>query len=574
MKNCFFIALLLVGGLAGAAEDLRLSVYATAGTVVKLADEEAARDEALAKMRWLGITRVFVEVYRSGLVVPPEKLEAVRDFFRENGIGVAGGIATTPGEGFGVEADVGLHWFNYQAPETREALERVMRQSAPLFDTFIVDDFLCTGDKSEISDKARGDRSWSQYRRDLMVEVSRKVIIEPAKEVNPDIDLIIKYPQWYDLFHKFGYDVARQPAMFDGVWVGTETRGATTQRYGFVQPYEGFINYRWIAALSGGKIRGAWFDHGDCGDFDFLDQAWQSVLAGAPELMIFNLGNVLKGHPDHARLREDWPKLEKLAAAMRENPVVGPVGYKPPNSDAGGDLYIMDFIGMLGVSLVPSPVFPEDAETIFLPTQAAADPDIAKKVKAALAAGKNIVMTAGFVSKVPGMAELAGLKGPVALKPMKTDEEGLDLAADLTVDGAEVLLQAPVEGRNVPFLTRRGNVTVLNTRTFSQADFDAVGEVLLSPRDLGIVHLPEEWLKIIRTAFGHGADWMFHAPARVTCQKLGPSGWVIQNYNDSAAECGFGFAKPVNLQAALTGEPLDRLFTLPARGRLWVERAE
>lgn len=552
------------------AGDLRLSVYATAGSVVKMAESEAARAEALDAMSRLGVTRIFLEVYRGGVVVPPEQLETVRDFFEANGVGVAGGIATVPGKGFGVAANEGLAWFNFQAPETQEALARVMRQSAPLFDTFIVDDFLCTGDTSEISNAARGDRSWSQYRRDLMVQVARDVLVGPAKEAHPDIEMIIKFPQWYDLFHVFGYDVARMPALFDGVWVGTETRGATTQRYGFVQPYEGFVNYRWIAAQSGGKIRGAWFDYGDCGEHDFIDQAWQSVAAGAPELMIFSLAQLVKGHPDHARLQEDFSKLADLAALVRENPVVGAVAYKPPNSDAGDDLYIMDFIGMLGVSLVPSPVFPENADTIFLPTQAAADPEVAQKVQAALEGGRQIVMTPGFISRVPAMAAPAGLKNSVESQSLKADsmivdgeevvvKHGLDLSAPLAVDGAEAILEAVVGEKRVPFLTshtaKNGRLFVLNTRTFSQADFDAVNEVLLSPRSLGLVDLPEPLAATIRRAFMGNDAPPFTMPARVTCQCIGQTGWLLQNYNEFPIKVSDGRE-------------------LPARGRLLLRKSE
>jgi len=579
------------------ASDLRLSVYATAGSVTKMADSRRARDDALGAMSRLGITKIYIEVYRSGLVVPPEQLMAVRDFFCEHGVTVAGGIATTPGKRFGIAANEGLAWFNFQAPETRRALEQVVRQSAPLFDTFIIDDFLCTGDTSEVSNDARGDRTWSQYRLDLMVQVAKDVLIGPAKEVNPSIKMIIKFPQWYDLFHVYGYDVGREPAMFDGVRVGTETRGATTQRYGYVQPYEGFVNYRWIAALSGGKIGGAWFDHGDCSDFDFIDQAWQSVAAGAPELIFFHLGDIVKGHPDHARLGQDFNALADLAAVVRDNPVVGTVAYKPPNSDAGDDLYIMDFIGMLGVSLVPSPVFPADAATVFLPTQAAADPQIAEKIQSALHAGRQIIMTPGFIAKSPdpaAMAKLAGLGGPVVLQPLKAEtvpvgleqervQHGLDLAADLKVEGAEVLLEAPAGGRAVPFLTtfsvEGGRVSVLNTRTFSQADFDAVGEVLLSPRPLGLMNLPKHWADCVRAELMRESEWQLRGPARISCQQLGQKGWLIQNYNGRPVEITMHFANSPRLENALTGDPIivekpGIQINLPARGRLWIKRTE
>jgi hypothetical protein len=155
----------------------------------------------------------------------------------------------------------------------------------------------------------------------MLTEIALSVFINPAKAKNPDITMIIKYPQWYDRFHQFGYDVATEPALFDKVYVGTETRGQYTQRYGFVQPYEGFINFRWISTLAGDKIGAAWFDHGDCNEFDFIEQAYQSVLAGAKELVIFNFDSFITGHPGHHLLRQDFEKLADLAAAVAKNPI-------------------------------------------------------------------------------------------------------------------------------------------------------------------------------------------------------------------------------------------------------------
>jgi len=133
------------------------------------------------------------------------------------------------------------------------------------------DDFLCSADTSEISNKARGEKSWSQYRMDLLTDLSGNLFIKTARDEKPNITIIIKYPQWYDRFHKFGYDVVREPKLYDKVWVGTETRGPATQRMGFVQQYEGFVNLRWLNSCSEGKVHGAWFDHIDCDEYDFIN---------------------------------------------------------------------------------------------------------------------------------------------------------------------------------------------------------------------------------------------------------------------------------------------------------------
>ncbi len=175
--------------------DLRLSVYVTAQTVQKLFSTEEGRRETLSLLRCNGITKVYVEVYRSGLVVSPELLKESVAFLQQNDFEVVGGIATVPGGDFGMKQEGTLGWFNWQNEKTQNDLRDVMKNAAPLFSTFIIDDFLCTADTSRESKAVKGDRSWSEYRRALLTKLSESVFIQPAKAVNPDIKMIIKYPQ-------------------------------------------------------------------------------------------------------------------------------------------------------------------------------------------------------------------------------------------------------------------------------------------------------------------------------------------------------------------------------------------
>ena len=535
-------------------DDLRIGVYCTAHTIEQLFSTEPGRREAVSLMRANGITKVYLEVYRSGLVVNTELLAEVIGYFETNGFEVVGGIATVPGGDFGVHQEGKLGWFNWQNPKTQYDLRQVMLDVSPLFDTFIVDDFLCTGDTSLESKSAKGAQNWSAYRRNLLTELATSIFIEPAKSVNPDIHMIIKYPQWYDRFHMFGYDVESGPKLFDEVWVGTETRGQYTQRFGFVQPYEGFVNYRWLASLSGARIGGAWFDHGDCDAPDFIEQAYQSVLAGAPELVIFNYGSFVQGHLGHHLLRMELEKLISLAKAIKSSPVQGVPGYKPPHSDAGGDLYIMDFVGMLGVPLVPVSSYPQNAKTIFLPTQAAADLEIVTKVKVSYDQGATIIMTAGFLARVEDfgqLSDLAGIAKP-AMQPFAADmilldgfetslARPLDLEALISVSDAAEVLKVKLGDRLIPFLTKSADsrIFVLNSHTFSEADFEAVGEVLLCPRPLGLLDLPQNWINTIRAIFNRDLEIEMDAPSRVTLQPLQNGSLVLHNYNQEAVDVKF-----------------------------------
>ncbi len=573
-------------------DDLKLSVYITAHTVERLLATTEGRREAISLMRANGITKVYIEVYRSGLVVSPELLGQVTNYFEQNGFEVVGGIATVPGKDFGVKQEGQLGWFNWQNSKTQQHLKQVMLDAAPHFDTFIVDDFLCTGDTSLESKAAKGEHSWSEYRRQLLTELATSIFIEPAKSVNPDIHMIIKYPQWYDRFHMFGYDVESGPKLFDEVWVGTETRGQYTQRFGFVQPYEGFVNYQWIASIAGNKIGGAWFDHGDCDPQDFIEQAYQSVLAGANELVIFNYGSFVNGYAGHHLLRMDFEKLAGLAKALKTSPVVGIPSYKPPHSNAGSDLYIMDIIGMFGIPLTPVSSYPESSETFFLPTQAAADPDIVTRVLESHGQGKRIIMTAGFLSAVDDqgkLAELAGILKPkiqaLSADQIIIDGEGvvlerpLDMEADIVINDADILLEARVDDFLIPFLTQSNDkqIYVLNTHTFSEADFKAVGEVLLCPRPLGLLDLPQSWANTIRSVFNHQLDAMLDAPTRVTMQPLENGSIVLHNYNRKEVEVqlsGLNESKFVDLfqNQELNIDSGSTTIKMKPRSRIWFSK--
>lgn len=571
--------------------DLKLSTYITAHSVQKALGTVEGRRETISLLRCNGITKVYVEVYRSGLVVAPALLKESVAFLQRNGFEVVGGIATVPGNNFGVQQDGPLTWFNWQNEKTQNDLRYVMKNAAPIFDTFIIDDFLCTADTSLESKTAKGNRSWPKYRRALLTELSESVFIRPAKAANPNIKMIIKYPQWYDRFHLFGYDVASEPALYDSVWVGTESRGQYTQRYGYVQPYLGFINYRWLASLSHSKIGGAWFDHGDCTDEDFIEQAYQSVLAGAKELVIFNFDSYITGHPGHHLLRRDWEQLANLASAVAKNPVQGPVAYKPANSDAGNDLFLMDYIGMFGISLVPASTYPGSAKVIFLPTQAAKDSMVVAKAITSLKNGAKLIVTTGFLASAKDGENLAGLaqikwpmpEASISAQTIISDQKEdtiktpVEMKYIIVPDKAGVVLQTGGEVQN-PFLVQneKKNIFVINTHTFSQQDYDAVGEVLLPPRQLGILEVTEPWANAIRNSFKTENDWNISAPARISYQRLDDGSFVLHNYNRDKTTVEIQLKQDIRLINEFTGDKLqtegDKIkLQMAPRSRIWVK---
>lgn len=576
--------------------DLQLSVFVTAQAVMQFLSTDEGRREMVSLLKANGITRAYLEVYRSE-VVSTDLLKTAAGFLKENGFEVVGGIATVPGKDFGVRQEntfklYDAEWFNYESEKTQHDLRALMEDVAPVFDAFIIDDFLCTSDATAESEAAKGDRDWGTYRRDLLTEISKTVFIDPAKKANPDIRMIIKYPQWYDRYHLFGYDVVREPQLYDEVRVGTEARGQYTASFGYVQSYQSFVVYRWLASLSGGKMSGAWFDHIDCDANDFIDQAYQSVLAGAKELILFNYFNLTEGHPGQHLLRLQYPHLADLATAVASKPVFGAAGYKPPHSDAKGNLYIMDYVGMLGVPLIPASEYPAQEDVIFLPTHANDDPDIYEKVARSIEEGKRIIFTSGFLAELPQGKELAtraGIEWPVSLNTIEASEVVVDgrnqtlelpllLDANISVTNAKVLLEAVSGRQRVPFLTQStdGNVFVWNVHTFSNEDFEAAGEMLLAPEPLALVTLPREWANTIRDAFNEKLNLTADAPTRVAIQPFGNDELMVTNYNREAITVTVPVKGSGSRTNVFNGQEVSvatgtSTLTIPARGRVWLK---
>src|SRR4029079_6569550 len=129
---------------------------------------------------------------------------------------------------------------------TQDKVQSIFEFASGLFDEIMIDDFWftdCAFSECEAARKARsvkigstsypvaGD-TWEDYRCELMLRLSKDRLLGPAKKVNPNARLIIKYPQWYENFHERGYEVMRETAEFDKIWVGTESRDYRDPRWG------------------------------------------------------------------------------------------------------------------------------------------------------------------------------------------------------------------------------------------------------------------------------------------------------------------------------------------------------
>ncbi|HPR61719.1 MAG TPA: hypothetical protein PLF35_12270, partial [Prolixibacteraceae bacterium] len=239
----------------------KTSVYTRAYEVQKMEDQAWLESTWETISSQLDVDKIYLETHRDLLIVDEATLTKAKKFFESKGIETAAGITYTIDESNLFET------FCYTNPEHLKKVQEIIEYSASHFDEVILDDFFFTSCKCELCVEAKGDRSWSEYRLELMHNAAINSILKPAKAVNPNVKVIIKYPNWYDHFHELGFNLETQPHLFDGVYTGTETRDAVRSNQ-HLQPYLGYLVYRYYNNLAPGKNGGGWVDTGGMRFYD------------------------------------------------------------------------------------------------------------------------------------------------------------------------------------------------------------------------------------------------------------------------------------------------------------------
>lgn len=565
---------------------LKFSAFLAHGLLVGPLAEFPLRQELVGGLRWAGVTKVYLDAFR-GCHPPEPLLEELRDFFVEEGFEVGGGITTVPGLDFGTRAsDRGDLWLCYTSRTTREHLAGAVEAAACVFDEIIVDDFLCTMCRCPSCDSARGQRTWPEFYKELMVEAARELIVGPARRANSRVRLVIKYPQWYDRFHDLGYDVGEQPDNFDGVWVGTETRDRELE---YVEPYEAFFNYRWLVAAAGDKVGGAWFDQIRCYPEVYLEQAYQSVLAGASELVLFTpkMDWAQPANANLSALVQHQGCLRLLAEALHGRRHLGVTAYKPPNSDAAHDKFLFDVMGTWGVPLVPASTM-EPTPSLILAAHAAADDGWAAYADDVARRGGSVLLTSGLISRSPGagvaLAGLSAVPEPPAQWVHRFRVEGRECRSSHRVEIPHRLnpgeADVVAEGMSVegwfPLVTARrlGEGTVLCVAVHGSEFEGRSGEVVV-PEPMSAAYFPEEVLANIRKPLLAPLGLSFSAGNRVALYPFEGGLHAVANFGDREAQVTLGaeghFIREhlMDLHAELAGDGWR--ITVPPRTTILVE---
>jgi len=283
---------------------------------------------------------------------------------------------------------------------TQQQLQEIFELTAGLFDEIMIDDFYCTACECAECKAARGSSSWAEYRLALMGRVSEERVLGPARATNPNVEVIIKYPQWYEELHERGYDVDVQTRLFDRTWVGTESRDMDDGRWGGCATYRPFWIMRWLGQIGGEKCGGGWYDPYGTHEDTYLEQARQTILGGAGESVLFCYPSLLRdtGPANVEALRRELPQLLDLAAWVRGETPRGIACYRPMNAPADGEQYLFDWLGMAGIPAIASHLFPEDSTAAFFSTHAQHDPTFAERAAAFVSRGKAVMTPAAAAS--------------------------------------------------------------------------------------------------------------------------------------------------------------------------------
>jgi len=481
-KNVLAISTLFI------AQDVRDHLSTTSGL-----------DDAVTWCKQTGITRVFIESFRGGYYADREKLVNAKQRFLKEGFVVSGCVTTVNVGKDGVGGWGATPCFTNAG--TRAELQKIFEFTASIFDTIMIDDFLFTECECDECVKAKGDHSWSDFRNNQMVEVSRSFILKPARKVNPDVKIIIKYPLWYDSFHERGYEVVRETKDYDFIWVGTETRDYDYKvKPGGEVQYNAFFITRWLGGIGDEKLGGGWVDALGTTAKTYLEQARQTILGNGKEIMLFHYGDLIRdsnyydGKPGTPKanieaFRKELPGLINLAKFVKDKPLQGIHMPKLPNSDPQDEKYIFSFFGMLGLPLVPDHSIDEGDKSAIFTVHALKDPEISGKIHNILNAGSRVLIT----------------------------------------DGLAKLLTNQV-------ILEHKNLTIL--------------KVAGDPKSL--LELKQQELKMIRDKLMTPLGLKFDAPNKVSFYLLGENLVIIENFNDEKADVAVEFSAVHDFKIVLT----------------------
>ena len=515
---------------------LKTALFFTSRDVEALLATPELRQATLAYFAPLRLSKVYLEDARED--------EPAVGYLREIAAALkAGGLEVS---GAVVPANRGPLCYN--DPKDMILLENRVRVLARVFDEIIVDDWLFTTCTCAKCVAGRGSESWADYRSRLVAEQSKIHLIDAAKQVNPRVQIIIKYPNWYEGHRQHGYDVARQTPQFDGVSVGIETRQRATHDQ-HIPIYSGYVFQQWIGGDAGPKWRSAWLDNYDMADDanDYVAQVWQAVLARAPEIIFWCAGQLHPPIPAAAvypSLVALMPEFDRLAGLL-DGPARGIPLHLPLG--ATGEYNLFGYLGMIGLPMSPRTAFPADTKTAIFTRHSLRDPNVGAGIMARLRAGREVLLTWPLLqdlrtSELGRVFNVMGEGGTVSSATFRVreflwDSKAVEAGRPFAFPRIELSTWPYV--RDVALVREDADFGVLLRTPYLEGQVDLLN---LPDNSYDLLRLPEAVLDAIRRIFFEELGARLVGPGGVALYPFGERQYVLYNMNDGAEKVALRFA--------------------------------
>jgi hypothetical protein len=587
LKKSWLLAVALLGAPlcchAGNYTNFSVAVYIPINVVQSFDQPQKLQADWDCIHRQLKVDKVYIEVQRDRRLLTDEQAERTKKFFLDHGVQVAGGMALSAGSIGGQ-----FQSFCYTDPQDRAFIKNAAEFAARHFDEVIEDDFFFVTTKRDSDIAAKGAKSWAQFRLELMDDAAENLLVKPAKAVNPKVKIIVKFPNWYEHFEGSGFDLEREPKIFDGIYTGTETRDPViTDQH--LQQYESYEILRYFEHIAPGRNGGGWVDTYSIRNLDrYAEQIWDTMFAKAREFTVFEWSAMTR--PFETGDRAAWEKLPtsfnfsqmtngipsptwaRVAGYSLEqaDKVVGrlgnPIGipsYRPFHSS--GEDFLHHYFGMIGIPIDLRPEFPTNADLILLTESAKFDADLVAKIKGQLRAGKSVVITSGLLHALQGkgiedIAEVhwtdrkfiahkyAGGYGAGNFSTLdgEMNADVLFPEIDFLTNDSWSLVRAEANGNGFPlFLLNRYSRGVLYIWTMPDNFTD-------------LYALPPQVTGAIKNFLMRGFPVRLDGPAQVALFAYDNGALIVQNFSAAAADVKIStLGNSTKLKNLITGATLE-----------------
>jgi hypothetical protein len=304
---------------------------------------------------------------------------------------------------------------------------------------------------------------------------------------------------------------------------------------------------RYFEHIKPGHFGGGWVDPDQRQTLNrYAEQLEDTLFAKPKEITLWSYGTWL----ETLRRADGTSKITSILAAAAGDTFekldsfldklgqpYGVAAYKPYHSS--GEMYLHNYVGMIGVPMDLYPEFPADRGTIFLTEHAKFDPDIVSKIWQHLNQDKTVIVTTGLLQALQGKGiekivevEYTGRKALVNQFAYRRimDEEPANVHFSDTamlipelayglVDSEEIIQAIYKDNNRYPLLLR--------VRGLTKGRF----YVLTIPESFDdLYHLPQEVLSQIRREMMADVPVYLDSPAKICLFAYDNNTFIAKSY--------------------------------------------